>query len=109
MGGIAAVYVSQWRIEIFSFYFYRLHFVFLISSVLRMLSISYFRKIKEPEEIPVSRMIRVIRNIRGFNTVMGFNYLHHFFVEVRSKMGNGNSREVAKQPSPDSSQEETIP
>ncbi|HUU50651.1 MAG TPA: MFS transporter [Nitrospinota bacterium] len=94
IGGMAAQYFSQWRVEILSFEIYRLHFVFLISFLLRLISISYFNNIKEPAEVPVSKMMRVIRNIRGLNTLMGFNHLHHYFIEVKRKMARRNNSEM---------------
>lgn len=88
LGGMVALYTSQWGLKIFFVELKHLHFIFIISFLLRFLSITYFKNIKEPEEVPVSKMIRVLRSIRGLNTLMGFNHLHHSFIEAKKKFKN---------------------
>jgi MFS family permease len=71
--------------HVFSFEVFPLHFIFLSSSVMRLLSFQLFRYISEPQEVEMGQMIRVLRSIRGLNIASGFNYLLHPFLEIARK------------------------
>jgi MFS family permease len=69
------------ELEIFSWKLDPLQGVFLTSTVLRLLSLQFFKYVHEPEEMTVGQMFRIIRSVRGLNMATGFNYLLHPFVD----------------------------
>lgn len=62
-----------------------LRLVFVASTILRLISLQFLKFVNEPEEVPMSQMIRILRNVRGLNTTNGFHALLHPFVEVPIK------------------------
>jgi MFS family permease len=70
------------HLQVFSFAVVPLHFIFLLSSGMRLLSYQLFRFISEPQEVEMGQMIRVLRSVRGMNIASGFNYLLHPFIEI---------------------------
>lgn len=70
------------ELEIFSWKLNPLQGVFLTSTVLRLLSLQFFKYVHEPEEMTVGQMFRIIRSVRGLNMATGFNYLLHPFVDI---------------------------
>lgn len=59
-----------------------LRLVFAASTVLRLFSLQLLKFVQEPEEVPVSQLIRILRNVRSLNTTNGFQALLHPFVEA---------------------------
>jgi MFS family permease len=68
--------------HLLSWEFHPLQGIFLISSLLRLLSLQLFRRVEEPEEVSVGQMVRILRGVRGLNMATGFNYLLHPFIEI---------------------------
>jgi len=66
-----------------------LHIVFLVSTAFRLMSLQLFRRVREPKEVEVEEMVRILRGIRGLNIASGFSYVLHPFVEL-SKGGFRN-------------------
>jgi MFS family permease len=77
-----------------------LHVVFLISFISRLVSLQVFRSVREPEEVTVGQMVRIIRGVRGLNVATGFNFILHPFIEIA-----GGNREYKS----DRTQETTSP
>jgi MFS family permease len=70
------------EIELLTWTFRPLQVIFLLSTAMRVLSLHFLKYVREPEEMTVSQMVRVLRSIRGLNMATGFNYLLHPFIEV---------------------------
>lgn len=68
--------------QLFSWHLVPLQGIFIISTMLRLLSFQIFRTIREPEEVPVGQVIRILRSIRGLSMANGFNHLLHPFIEI---------------------------
>jgi MFS family permease len=78
-----------------------LHALFVVSTLLRLLSLQLLRRVEEPQEVTVVQMLRIIRSVRGLNMTNGFNFLLHPFVnasdailEDRRKEDRGMSPEA---------------
>ncbi|MBN1573363.1 MAG: MFS transporter [Deltaproteobacteria bacterium] len=67
-----------------------LHIVFVLSTLLRFLSMRLLNRVSEPEEVGVRKLIRVIMNYRSINVSGGFYSLMHPFVEVSTGKENKN-------------------
>ncbi len=52
--------------------------LFALSCVCRMLSLLLFRRVREPREVPLERLLPVFGNLRTLNTMMGFDALFHY-------------------------------
>jgi MFS family permease len=52
--------------------------LFALSCVCRMLSLLLFRRVREPREVPLERLLLVFGNLRTLNTMMGFDALFHY-------------------------------
>jgi MFS family permease len=65
-----------------------LHLIFFASTLLRLLSLQLIRKFREPQEISIGQLIRILRNVRGLNTTNGFHPVLHPFVPLRHKDPN---------------------
>lgn len=74
--------VSLPHLSVLSWSIVPLHFIFIGSTLLRLVSYQLFRFVHEPQEVEVGQMIRIIRNVRGLNMASGFNYLLHPFIEI---------------------------
>lgn len=61
-----------------------LRLMFLVSTVLRLLSLQLLKVVQEPQEVPVGQLIRILRNVRGLNAASGFQALLHPFVVAPS-------------------------
>lgn len=78
-----------------------LHIVFLISTMLRLVSFQLFRRVREPEEVGVGQMVRVLKGVRGLNVASGFNYLLHPFIEIaKNNGGKGYGKTLHRVESP---------
>ena len=54
--------------------------VFLVSSAMRLLSLSLIRRIEEETSIPAIRAVRILRSLRVWASTMGFHPLVQFFL-----------------------------
>ena len=69
-------------LHLLSWEFRPLQGIFLISSLLRLLSLQLFRHVEEPEEVSVGQLVRILRGVRSLNMATGFSYLLHPFIEI---------------------------
>jgi MFS-type transporter involved in bile tolerance (Atg22 family) len=71
-----------------------LRLVFLVSTVLRFISLQLLKFVHEPEEVPMGQLIRILRNVRSLNHANGFQALLHPFVEMSTadEILSGGSR-----------------
>jgi MFS-type transporter involved in bile tolerance (Atg22 family) len=77
--------LSHLDFQLFSWNLKPIQAVFMISTFLRLLSLQFFRYVREPEAVTVGQMVRILRSIRGLNMAAGFNYLLHPFIETDTK------------------------
>jgi len=70
---------------------YPIQVIFLVSTLLRLLSLQVLRGVREPEEATVGTVFRVLRSVRGLNIASGFNALLHPFVEIEKARGRRGS------------------
>ena len=83
VAGLIPKELNGFSFEIISFKIVPLHFIFLASTVFRLLSSRFLlKKVREPEETEPIQVIRIIRNVRALNVASGFNHLLHPFVEI---------------------------
>jgi MFS family permease len=82
-------------LHVASFHVFPVHVIFLVSTVLRLLGLQLFRYVREPEEVSVGQMVRILRSVRGLNVATGFNYLLHPFIEI-AREASGRSREPGR-------------
>ncbi len=82
LSGLAIAYLIPRDIHILSGSFISLHIVFLLSTLMRLGSLFVLRYVREPEEVGVGEMIRILRGIRNLNISNGFNHLLHPFMEI---------------------------
>ncbi|MFH1625849.1 MAG: MFS transporter [Pseudomonadota bacterium] len=85
LAGLTLKSVSNLDLQLFSWQILPLHLVFVGSTLFRLLSFQLFRYVREPEEVTVGEMVRVLRGVRGLNVANGFNYLLHPFIETSVK------------------------
>jgi MFS family permease len=83
--GLLLKTVALPRFHFLSFDIVPFHFIFLFSSLMRLLSYQLFRYIEEPEEVEVGQLVRILRSVRGMNIASGFSYLLHPFIEITRK------------------------
>jgi Na+/melibiose symporter-like transporter len=74
--------LGEFDMHVLSWQILPLHLIFVTSTLLRILSLQFFRYIHEPEEVSVGQMVRVLRSVRGLNVANGFNHLLHPFIEI---------------------------
>jgi MFS family permease len=63
-----------------------LHFVFLISGMLRLVSRAFLQKVNEPKEKPVGRMIRALGRLGTINVTKGFEPLLNYVYLATSRI-----------------------
>ena len=73
------------NLHFFTWHIIPLQFIFLASTLFRMLSFQILRRVREPEEIGIGEAIRIIRSVRGLNFSNGFNSLLHPFVAIEKE------------------------
>jgi MFS family permease len=78
VGGMLAVQLRDTRLNLGPITIYDLHFVFLISGVLRLVSRLFLKKVVEAREKPVGEMIRTLRRFRTLSVTMGFEPLLNY-------------------------------
>jgi len=82
LAGLTIKSVGELDLRLLSWQILPLHLIFMISTLLRILTLQFFKYIHEPEEVSVGQMVRVLRSVRGLNVANGFNYLLHPFIEI---------------------------
>lgn len=82
LAGLALKYMSNSDLQLFSWKILPLHVIFIASTLFRLLSFQLFKHVREPEEVTVGEMVRVLRGVRGLNVTNGFNHLLHPFIET---------------------------
>jgi MFS family permease len=85
LAGVFLKSLGSFEFQLFSWKVIPLHVIFLISSLLRLLSLQFFRYVHEPEEVTVGEMVRILRGVRGLNTANGFSYPLHPFLEAAKR------------------------
>jgi len=80
LAGLLLKSISGLDLRLFSWKLSPVQAIFIISTVLRLLSFQLFKYVHEPEESTVGQMVRIIRGVRGLNMANGFNYLLHPFI-----------------------------
>jgi len=81
LAGLLLRSVSGLDLRLFSWKLSPIQALFIISTLLRLLSFQLFKYVHEPEESTVGQMVRIIRGVRGLNMANGFNYLLHPFIQ----------------------------
>jgi MFS family permease len=102
LGGVLAVQLRDTRLSLGPVTIYDLHFVFLISGVMRLVSRIFLEKIVEPKEKPVGEMIRTLRRFRTLSVTKGFEPLLNYvylattriadFIERKENADNGGNQ-----------------
>jgi MFS family permease len=59
--------------------------VFLLSALMRIVSIFVLRKVPESRSVSVSSAVRILRNVRTWSTTMGYHPILQFFLPGKSK------------------------
>jgi MFS family permease len=95
VSGLILRSMSDFDLHVSSFQVLPVHFIFLASTGLRLLGLQLFRYVREPEEVSVGQMVRILRSVRGLNVATGFNYLLHPFIEI-GREASGHSREPGR-------------
>jgi len=80
--GLLLESIADFKISVFNFNVTPLHFIFLISTLLRLTSLQLLKYVHEPEEATVGHLVRILRNVRGLNLTNGFSFLIHPFIEI---------------------------
>jgi MFS family permease len=88
LGGFLAVLLRDTEIVLPFARIYDLHFIFLISGVLRLFSRVSLKGITEPKERTVGRMIRALGRLRTINVTKGFEPLLNYVYMVTSRIGD---------------------
>ncbi len=79
IGGALAVVLIEYKISLFFYTLYGLHFLFILSAITRSLSVFLLRRIDEPQVKTVGHVIRVLRHIDGFTPADGIAEFAHFW------------------------------
>lgn len=82
LAGLLLKVIGRMDFRLLSWNLVPLHFIFIISTVLRLLSFQTLRYVSEGGEVPAAQIVRVLRSVRGLSMVNGFNYLLHPFIEI---------------------------
>ena len=86
LGGFLAVRLRDTELAWRSFRIYDLHFIFLISGALRLISRAALKGIAEPKEKTVGRMIRTLGRLRTINVTRGFEPLMNYVYLVTTRV-----------------------
>lgn len=92
LAGYLLKLMSTADIQLFGWKLLPIQIVFIVSTLLRLASLQRVRPVAEPDEMPLGRMIRVLRNVRGLHLSNGFSSLLHPFVEITKKTSSGRRR-----------------
>ena len=89
LAGLLLHSLSGLHLHLFSWNLFPVQGIFIISTLLRLLSFQLLKDVHEPEEMPVGQMVRILRSIRGLNMANGFTYLLHPFIHsAREKLAS---------------------
>lgn len=88
LGGFLATQLKGSELNLGFTKIYHLHFVFLVSGVLRLISRVLLQKTVEPEEKPVGRMIRALGRLGTINVTKGFEPLLNYVYLVGSRISD---------------------
>ena len=81
LAGLLLKSISGLDLHLFSWNLFPVYVIFIISTLLRLLSFRFFKDVHEPEELTVGQMVRILRSVRGLNMANGFSYLLHPFIQ----------------------------
>lgn len=76
-GGILSGHFSGLHLTLGGLHIYHLHFVFVVSTLLRYGSLILLQWVHEPKEVPAFAMIKALSNVRRLSTMMGLQPLVH--------------------------------
>jgi MFS family permease len=85
VAGTILIAIGDLNLHLSSYRIFPLHYIFLISTLLRLASRLLLNAVREPEEATVGELVRILRSVRGLTMVNGFNYLLHPFIEIAKK------------------------
>jgi len=86
LGGLLANELRGTAVDLGFARIHDLHFVFLISGVLRFVSRVFLQKVTEPEEKPVGKMIRALGRLGTINVTKGFEPLLNYVYLASSRI-----------------------
>lgn len=85
-GGILGLAMAHRSLDLIVIQIVGLKIIFLLSWVLRCVSIPLLWRVREPKGLPFTHAIRILRSVRSINSTQGFHPLLHFFIEtIRGK------------------------
>jgi len=84
-GGILGLAMAHRGLDLIVIQIVGLKIIFLVSWVLRCLSIPLLWRVHEPKGLPFPQAIRVLRSVRSINSTQGFNPLLHYFIQTIRK------------------------
>jgi MFS family permease len=79
-GGIVSSLLHHFHYALPFYFQSELKYIFLLSALLRLISLLGVRQIQEYPGSSVRRAIRVLRSIRSWTTMMGYHPALHFFI-----------------------------
>ncbi len=88
LGGLLAIGLRNTELVLPFARIYDLHFVFLISGILRLISRTAIKGITEPKEKTVGRMIRTLGRLRTLNVTKGFEPLLNYVYLVTTRVSD---------------------
>ncbi|MEK6755602.1 MAG: MFS transporter [Bacteroidota bacterium] len=80
VGGGLAVFFSGWSVTLGPLQWQHFHFLFLASVVMRVVTFVFLRKVQEPEAVPVTEVVSVLRPIRSVDVYEGFEVAFNVMV-----------------------------
>jgi MFS family permease len=72
IGGGLAMFFSNWSVALGPLQWQHFHFLFLASVVMRMVTFVFLRRVQEPEAVPVTEVVSILRPIRSVDVYEGF-------------------------------------
>ncbi len=85
VAGLILLSMGDLSVQFFPWKVLPLHVIFVTSTLLRVLSRQLLNSVREPEEVAVGQLVRILRSVRGLDMANGFNYLLHPFIEIVRK------------------------
>jgi MFS family permease len=82
IGGIVGLAMAEQGLNLIILHIVGLKIIFLISWVLRCLSLPLLWRVHEPQGLPFTKAIRILRSVRSINSTQGFNPLLHSFTHI---------------------------
>jgi len=96
LAGTLLTFMSSPSLRFYSWPFVPLHLIFMISSLLRLLSLQLLKHLREQEAADIGELIRVLRSVRGLDIASGFNAILHPFIEGSQKDSLDGARSSGK-------------